>query len=247
MADQAGTAGGMKPESKKIDVWMIVAIVAVVLALIASYLAFTYKGEVDDWESAATETVAVLQAAGVELKGTVESGVAGYEEQVSDLSSALEQSQTEAGISAAELETTQQELADAHATQEDLQQELDATQQDLDATQQELEATQAALDDAFAQLGALGELVLPNGTYVGPVLGARTEPFPSLIFQEGTAWRVAEVSPDVTIAAGGQNLTLEAFSALLQSTEPAAVELANGDYEVVVKKGLVTSIRSVEV
>jgi len=195
--------------------------------------------KVDDWEAAAAETVAVLQAAGIELKSTVESGVAGYEEQVSDLSGSLEQSQTQAGISAAELEETDQQLAATQA-------ELETTQQDLAATQSELEATQAALDDSNAQLQQLGELVLPNGTYLGPVLGARTEPFPAIIFQEGRAWRVAEVSSDVTITAGGQSLTLEAFSDLLQSTEPAAAELANGTFEVVVEQGLVTSISSVE-
>ena len=57
---------------------------------------------------------------------------------------------------------------------------------------------------------------------------------------------MAEVSSDVTITAGGQSLTLEAFSDLLQSTEPAAAELANGTFEVVVEQGLVTSISSVE-
>lgn len=41
-------------------------------------------------------------------------------------------------------------------------------------------------------------------------------------------------------------MTLEEFSALLQSTDPADVELANGSYEVVVKKGFVTTIRTAE-
>jgi len=239
MTDEAVPAGGTTPEPKKVDVWMIVALVALVVALIAGYLAFMYKQQVDDWEAAASETVAALQAGGVELRSTVESGVTGYEEQVSDLSTALEQSQTQAGISAAELEEAEQQLADAQAAQEELQQELEATQQDLGATQ-------AALDDANAQLQQLGELVLPNGTYVGPVLGARTEPLPAIIFQEETAWRVAEVSPDVTITAGEQSLTLEEFSALLQSTEPAAAALANGTYEVVITEGLVTSIIAAE-
>jgi hypothetical protein len=48
------------------------------------------------------------------------------------------------------------------------------------------------------------------------------------VFQDGKAWRVAEVWPDVTITAGGQSLTLEEFSALLRSTDPADAELANG-------------------
>jgi hypothetical protein len=235
--DEAVAAGGTTPEPKKVNVWMILAIVAIVVALIAGYFALTYKRQVDDWEAVASETVAALEAAGIELKSTVESGVAGYEEQVSDLSGALEQSQTQAETSAAELEEAEQQLADAQAAQEDLQQELEATQQ-------ELAAAQTALDDANAQLQELGELVLPNGTYVGLVLGARTEPLPAIIFQEGTAWRVAEVSSDVTITAGEQNLTLEEFSALLQSTDPAAAELANGTYQVVVRNGLVQSIRT---
>ncbi len=84
--------------------------------------------------------------------------------------------------------------------------------------------------------------MLADGTYVGPVLGARTEPIPAIIFQDGTAWRVAEVAPDATITAGGQTLTLEEFSALLLSTDPAAVTLANGNYQVKVNGGLVTKI-----
>lgn len=226
---------------------MIVAIVALVIALISAYLAVTYRSQVDDWEAAAEETVAVLQAAGVELRGTVESGVAGYEDQISDLASALEQSQTQAGVSAAQLEESEQALAEAQAAQEDLQQELDATAQELDATQQDLAEAQAALDDANAQLQQLGELVLPNGTYVGPVLGARTEPLPAIVFQEDTAWRVAEVSEGVAITVSDQTLTLEAFATLLQSTEAGAAQVANGDFEVVVEEGLVTEISSVEV
>lgn len=242
MAKEVGAVGATTPPRKKLDVWMIVAIATAVLAVIASYLAFTYKQEIDDWETAATETVAALQAAGIELEGTVESGVAGYEEQISDLSGALEQSQTEAGISAAQLEETEKELADTQAELGATQQELEDTQAALDDAEQELAATQAALDDANAQLEQLGELVLPDGTYVGPVLGARTEPLPAIIFQDGTAWRVAEVSPDVTITVGDQNLTLEEFSALLQSTDPVDATLANASYQVKVKKGLVTSI-----
>jgi len=247
MSDAPEATGTTPAPKKKIDVWMIAAIVAIVLALIAGYLALSYKQEVSDWESAASETVATLTAAGVELRGTVESGVAGYEQQISDLASALEQSQTEAGVSASQLEETQQQLTDTQAELESTQAELEAAQSDLDAAQSELASTQAALDDANAQLEQLGELVLPNGTYVGPVLGARTEPFPAIIFQEDTAWRVAQVSPDVAITVGDQTLTLEAFATLLQSTEPDAAQLANGDFEVVVKKGLVTQISSVEV
>ncbi len=238
MSHEPGTSVGEVSKPKKVNVWMIVAIVAIVLALITGYLALTYKKQVDDWEAAASETLATLQAAGIELQGTIESGVAGYEQQVSDLSTALEQSQTQAGISEADLAKAQQDLADTQA-------ELESTQQDLADTQAQLEATQAELDDANATLEQLGEVVLADGTYVGPVLSARTEPIPAIIFQDDTAWRVAEVSPDVTITAGDQTLTLEEFSALLQSTDPAAVALANGDYQVKVKGGLVTSISKV--
>jgi hypothetical protein len=220
---------------KRTNVWMIVAIVAIVLAVIAGWLAFSYKAQVDDWEAAANETLARLQAAGLELEDTVASGVADYERQISDLMTQVEQSQTEAGIATEGQAAAEQELADAQA-------ELESTQQQLDATLSQLEETQAALDDANASLEQLGELVLANGTYVGPVLGARTEPLPAIIFQDDTAWRVAEVGPDVTITAGDQELTLEQFSALLQSTDPAAVVLANSDYEVTVKGGVVTSV-----
>ncbi|HET7236624.1 MAG TPA: hypothetical protein VFK59_09350 [Actinomycetota bacterium] len=245
-ATGAGT-GGTESAKKGVDVWMIVAIVAIVVAVVASYLALRYKQEVDDWEAAASETIAALQAAGIELRGTVESGVAGFEEQIADLSGALEQSQTEAGISAAQLEEAEQALADTQAELESTQQELDATQQDLADATNELEETQAALDDANAQLESLGELVLPSGTYVGSVLAARTEPFPAIVFQDGTAWRVAEVDPNVTITVGGQTLSLDEFATFLQSTDPGAAALANGDFEVVIEGSSATSISSVEV
>jgi hypothetical protein len=236
MSQEAGTAEEAPSKPGRVNAWMIVAIVAIVLALIAGYLALTYKQQVDDWEAAASETLATLQAAGIELQSTIESGVAGYEQQISDLSTALEQAQTQAGISEADLAQVQQDLADTQA-------ELESTQQDLADTQAELDATQAGLDDANAKLEQVGELVLTDGTYVGPVLGARIEPIPAIIFQDDTAWRVAEVAPDATITAGGQTLTLEEFSALLLSTDPAAITLANANYEVKVKDGLATSIR----
>jgi hypothetical protein len=238
MTDEAGTIVPGSPERRNVNVWMIVAIVAIVIALIAGYFAITYMQQVEDWEAAAEDTVAKLEAAGVELRSTVESGVAGYEEKVSELTVALEQLQTGAGISAAQLEEAEQQAADTQA-------ELEATQQELNQVTNELEQTQAALDDANAKLQQLGELVLPNGSYVGPVLGARTDPFPAIIFQDDTAWRVAEVAPDVEITVGEQTLALADFSALLQSPEPGAAELAQGDYEVVVEKGLVQSITAV--
>lgn len=239
MAHEAGTAGGRSPEGRSVDVWMIVAIVAIAVALIAGYLAFTYKGEVDDWEAAATETVAALQAAGVELQGTIESGVTGYEQQISDLSAALEEAQTAAGIASSGQEETQAELADTQA-------QLADTQADLEETQQQLEATQAELDDAEATLEQLGELVLPDGTYVGPILGARTDPIEAIIFQDDAAWRVAQVAPEVSISVGEQTLTFEELSDLLVSTEPAAVVVANGNFEVTVEGGVVTSMTAVE-
>ncbi len=238
MSHVPGTSIGEVPKQKKVDVWMIVAIVAIVLALITGYLAFTYKQQVDDWEAAASETLATLQAAGIELQGSIESGVAGYEQQISDLATALEQAQTEAGVASAGQAETEQQLADAQAA-------LDDAQQQLEATQAELETTQTELDDANAKLEQLGEVVLADGTYTGPVLSARTEPIAAIIFLDDTAWRVAEIAPDVTITAGDQTLTLEEFSALLLSTDPAAVALAHADYQVKVKGGLVTSMSSV--
>jgi multidrug efflux pump subunit AcrA (membrane-fusion protein) len=215
---------------------MVVAIVAIMLALVAGYLAFTYRQQVDDWEAAASETVAALKAAGVELQSTVESGVAGYEQQIADLSSALEQAQVQAGASASAQAETEQQLADTQA-------ELESTTAELDSSEQQLAETQAQLDDANAKLEQVGELVLPDGTYIGPVLGARTEPIPAIIFQDGTAWRVAEVAEDARITSGGQTLTLEEFAALLQSTDPVDIGLVNGNYKVKVQDGLVTSMQ----
>lgn len=219
----------MPPRKRRVNVWMIVAIVAIVAALLAGYLAFTYKQQVDDWEAAASETISTLKAAGVQLQSAVGSGVDSYEQQIADLSSALEQAQIQAGASASAQAETEQQLAD--------------TQAELESTTQELASTQAQLDDANAKLEQLGELVLPDGVYIGPVLGARTEPAPAILFQDGTAWRVAEVAPDAKITSGGQALTLEGFSALLQSTDPADINLVNGDYKVKVEAGLVTSMQ----
>jgi hypothetical protein len=238
----SGAAAASGPK-KKVDVWMIVAIVAIVVAIIAGWLAFSYKGQVDDWEAAANETLAKLEAAGLELQDTIASGVADYERKISDLTTQLEQSQTQGGIAEADLAQVQQDLADTQAELESTQQDLADTQGQLADKQAQLDETQAQLDDANATLEQLGELVLPDGTYVGPVLAARTEPFPAIIFQEDTAWRVAEVAPDATITIGDQELTLEEFTALLQSTDPVDVALVSGDYQVEVQDGLVTSIQ----
>jgi hypothetical protein len=239
MAHEEGRAGGTSGSASRTKVWMIVAIASIVLMVVAGYLAFTYKQQVDDWEAAADETVATLQAAGIELQERVESGVAGYERQIADLGTELEQAQTEAGVATAGQAETEQQLADTQA-------ELESTQGELESTQAALESVQAELDDATATLEQLGELVLDDGTYVGPVLSARTEPIPAVLFQDGTAWRVAEVAPDATITSGGQEFTLEEFAALLQSTDPADVALANGDYQVKVNDGVVTSIRKAQ-
>jgi hypothetical protein len=242
----AGTTLEESPKhERKVNPWMIVSIVAIVLALIATYFAFSYKGQVDDWEAAANETLAKLEAAGLELEDAIASGVADYQRQIDDLTAQLEESQTQSGISEGQLAETQQQLEDAQAQLDDANQQLTDSQAELDDANQQLAETQAALDDANATLEQLGELVLPNGNYVGPVLGARVEPFPAIIFQDGTAWRVAEVSPDVSITAGGQELTLEEFSALLQSSVPEAAAIANADYEVRVAQGLVVSMEEV--
>jgi hypothetical protein len=218
-----GQTQGQPAKDRSVNVWMLVAIIAIGLALIAGYLAYSYKREVDDWEAAAEQTVAELQAAGVELRSTLESGVAGYEEQTAALASAIEDAQIEQGISQSELDAAEQELAD---------------------TQAELEQTQAALADANAQLEAVGELVLPNGTYVGPVVDARVDPSRAIIFQEGSVWRVAEVSTEAEITVEGQSVTLDEFAALLESTDPEDAALANADYQVEVSGGLVTRIQT---
>jgi hypothetical protein len=223
MMDTAGTTQAA-PTKRGVNVWMFVAIGAIVIALITGYLAWSYKQQVDEWQSAADETVAKLESAGIELKSAVESGVDGYEQQISDLTQALEEAETQGGIAAGQLQETEQELAD---------------------TQQQLADTQAALDDANAKLEQVGQLVLSNGTYVGLVLAARVDPFPAIVFQDGTVWRVAQVAPDVAITAGSQSLTLDQLSALLQSTNPDTVALANGEWNVQVAKGQVTTIQSV--
>src|SRR5262245_36619827 len=241
------TVEAKPPEApnKGVDVWMIATIVVIVIALIAGYLAWSYKQQVDDWEAAAQETVDKLETAGVELQDTVESGVDGYEQQISDLTRALEEAETTGGVAAVQLEQTQQELTDTQAQLTATKGTLKTTKSDLADTQQQLADTQAELDDANATLEQLGELVLPNGTYVGPVLAAREDPFPAIVFQDGTAWRVAKVSTGVAITANGESLTLEEFSALLRSTNPDDVALANGDWSVKVARDEVTKIKRV--
>jgi hypothetical protein len=238
MAHEVTPTRGEPSKGRSVNVWMIVGIIAIVVALIMGYFAWSYKQQVDEWQAAADETVAKLQAAGVELRSTVETGVDGYEQQISELTTGLEQAETQGGISEAQLQETEQELADTQA-------ELESTKSKLQSTKQELAETQAELDDANAKLEALGELVLPNGTYVGPILDARVDPIPAIIFQDGAAWRVAEVSTEVEITVEGQSVTFEEFAGLFQSTDdPASVALANADYEVEVEGGVVTRIQT---
>lgn len=172
-----------------------------------------------------------------------EEQIAELEQQVADLEAelgqaqvALEQSQTESGISAAQLEEADRALADTQA-------ELVATEDALAAAQEELGATHAELLDAEAQLAQVGELVLEDGTYVGQVLGAKASPYRVIIFDAGGVYRVAQVSKESAITAGGGDYTLSQFGKLLSSTDPDDAKLANGNYQVIVKQGLVTSIR----
>jgi exonuclease VII large subunit len=229
---------GEPQKGRSVNVWMFVAIGAIVVSLIMGYLAWSYKQQVDEWQAAADETVAKLEAAGVELRSTVETGVDGYEQQISELTTALEEAETQGGISEAQLEETEQELADTQA-------QLESKTSKLQSTKQELAETEAELADANATLAQLGEIVLSDGNYVGPVLGARVDPFPAIVFQDGTLWRVGEVSSGVAIKVSGESLTIDELAVFLQSTTPEVAALANGDWEVKVAEGLVTKIKSV--
>lgn len=155
--------------------------------------------------------------------------IAELEQQVSDLESQLEQ--------------TQSALDAAESANADLEQQVADAQSELSGTQEQLASTQAELADAQAQLASVGELVLEDGTYVGPVLGAKDNPTRVIVFDAGGLFRVAQVADDVTITAGGDDFTLAQFGRLLSSTDPDDVNLANGNYQVIVRDGLVTSIR----
>jgi hypothetical protein len=130
MADEVTQAQGEPARDRSVNVWMLVAIIAIALALIAGYLAYSYKRQVDDWEAAAEQTVETLQAAG------------------------------------------------------------------------------------------------------------------AIIFQEGSVWRVAEVSTEAEIMVEGQSVTLDEFAALLESPDPEDAALANADDQVEVSGGLVKSIQT---
>jgi multidrug efflux pump subunit AcrA (membrane-fusion protein) len=177
-----------------------------------------------------------LVLAGCDRSSDTDDQVAELEQQVSDLESQLEQ--------------TQDALEESQETNADLQQELTETQTDLAdtqdrlaSTQEDLSAAEAELLDAQAQLAAVGEVVLEDGTYVGPVLGAKSSPSRIIVFNAGGLFRVSAVSQDPTITAGGDEFTLSQFGKLLASTDPDDANLANGNYKVIVKNGLVTSIR----
>jgi hypothetical protein len=168
--------------------------------------------------------------------GSEDDQIAELEQELADTQEALEAAEDQNAA-------LQEELADTQSVLEDTQGQLESTQSQLDATSAELAKAQAELTDAQAQLAAVGELVLADGTYVGEVLGAKSSPYPVIIFDAGGAWRVAQVAEDVTITAGGDSYTLTQFGKLLDSNDPDDIELVNGNYQVIVKKGLATSIR----
>jgi hypothetical protein len=162
-------------------------------------------------------------------QGSDDEQIAELEQQVADLD--------------AELGETQAQLEDSEAANDGLEEQLTDTRAQLSATEAQLADTQAQLLDAQAQLAEVGELVLADGTYVGPVLGAKTSPYRVLIFDAAGLFRVAQVSQDVTITSGGQTLSLSEFGRLLASTDPDDAKLANGNYQVKVQDGLATSIK----
>ena len=151
------------------------------------------------------------------------------ERQISSLERQLADSQDE-------LRSTQEELASANA-------EIETSKEKQTSTQAELESTQAALLDAQAQLANVGELVLKDGIYQGPVLAAKVTPYRVILFDSTGAWRVAEVADDAEITSGGKTLTLSQFAKLLQSTDPADIKLVNGFYKVKVANGVVVTLK----
>lgn len=169
--------------------------------------------------------------------------IADLEQQLADTQSALDASEAENAQLDDELGSTQTELADTETELEATQEQLESTTSQLESTQQELGAAEAELLDAQAQLAKVGEVVLADGTYVGPVLGAKASPYRVIVFNAGGLFRVAQVSQDVTITSGGGDYTLSQFGKLIASPDPDDAKLAQGNYKVIVKKGIVTSIR----
>jgi len=162
--------------------------------------------------------------------------IADLEKQVSDLQGQLDQTQSQ-------LEDVQQQNADLQDQLNTTDQQLADTKRQLTTTQDQLATAQAELVNAQSQLAKVGELKLKDGTYVGRVLGAKATPYRVIVFDAGGLYRVAQVADDVTITAGGSDFTLAQFGKLLASTDPNDVKLANGNYQVIVKQGLATSIR----
>ena len=169
--------------------------------------------------------------------------VADLEQQVSHLESQLEDTQSKLQDAEDRNAELQDELNSTNDELSSTQDQLDATQQQLSQTQTQLAATEAALIDASNQLNAVKTLRLQDGSYVGPVLGAKSTPNPIIVFSQGGSYLVGLVADGVTITAGGDDFTLSQFGKLLGSKDPEDVNLAQGNYKVIVKNGVVTSIR----
>jgi len=184
----------------------------------------------------ASALVLTLGLAACDRTSESDQQIADLEQQVADLEAELEQSQSA-------LDESQSANAELEQQVADLQTQLADTQDQLASTQEELGTTHAELLDAQLQLAKVGEVVLADGTYVGQVLGAKASPYRVIVFNAAGLFRVAQVASDVTVTAGGSDYTLSQFGKLLSSTNPDDVKLANGNYQVIVKKGLVTSIR----
>jgi TolA-binding protein len=169
--------------------------------------------------------------------------IADLEQQVSSLEGELEQTQAALDDAEAESAELQQQLTDTQGELAATQDELASTDEKLASTEEELGTTQAELLDAQAQLARVGEVVLTDGTYIGPVLGAKASPYRVIVFNAAGLFRVGQVATDATITSGGSSRTLAQLGRLLASTNPDDAELANGNYQVIVRNGIVTSIR----
>jgi hypothetical protein len=178
---------------------------------------------------AASALALVLAFSACDRSADTDEQIAELEQQVADLE--------------AELEQTQAALEDSEAANDGLEEQLTQTRAELSTSQDELASTQAQLVDAQAQLAQVGELVLEDGTYIGQVLGAKTSPYRVILFDAAGLFRAAQVAQDVVITSGGSELSLSEFGRLLASTDPNDANLANGNYQVIVKDGLVTSIK----
>ena len=169
--------------------------------------------------------------------------IAELEQELADTQAALDEAETQNAALREELASTQTELADTQTQLESTQGQLSSTESQLDSTEEELTSTGTELLDAQLQLARVGELVLANGTYVGQILGAKASPYRVIVFNDAGNFRAAQVAADATITSGGSARTLQQLGRLLSSTNPDDAELANGNYQVIVRNGLVTSIR----